>query len=654
MKYNTLLLLLSAVYSLMPTINIYDLHKVNQFKTMNLFISLANNSSKLDACTKTISHILNRFASEPSLSEMISYSGRAINDLGDYNSCKKSEDKYYLLMSMMIQGMTLHVGVCIPKDCSFLYMYSKKDQIMDVLAEIFNVPLTEHTLFFIDSSEVVKELHKVTIGAIFTLILIISLTLLAIICTTIDYKGFLEDSNKKLIKKFLNCFSLKNNIKEILSTATRVDPNLEVLNGIRVLAIGWIIITHCFYMPVIAPYNNFEDAVHDSLTTYFMAMIKCGTIAVDVFFYLSGFLASLSLYRAFKNPKNRNFKALLICYFHRYVRLLPFLALILLYTINLQPIVTSGPLGYLAQVTSQNCYDQWYEILLYYVNFAVPFENICNAWTWYLYVDMQLFLLMPILMLIQSFNKQIFYLSVSILTFASIAIPSILCGYYGFNLSFVRTENNTKYDTSTTVYDKPYCRATAYYLGIILFILYNEGNNDGRGLCVKIKEAVYNRMSVRYLMYSMGVVILFGVYYSFYYLDAYPNDWSNAFGSAQMVISRPLFVIGLGLVIYPVIIGRGKNLLAILGHYIFNPLSKLTYGVYIIHLAICFGIWMDTVQPEVYTVFDRMLDTVMIFTLSYIMSFIATLFFDSPIVQLLKIVMGRDRPQTAKTVKEAS
>jgi peptidoglycan/LPS O-acetylase OafA/YrhL len=80
---------------------------------------------------------------------------------------------------------------------------------------------------------------------------------------------------------------------------------------------------------------------------------------------------------------------------HRYLRLTPAYAAVVLFTAGLSGHMGDGPMwfGYWENVAS--CRDWWWTNLLY-INNIVPFKRNmyreCDAWTWYLATDMQFFL----------------------------------------------------------------------------------------------------------------------------------------------------------------------------------------------------------------------------------------------------------------------
>jgi peptidoglycan/LPS O-acetylase OafA/YrhL len=638
----------------MPGMSVDEYLKLSNIQiSPKALLTSFSNSTQPDICKQTLISMLNHFVTESSsFGEIIKYSGRAVNDLGDYESCKRLSDKYYLLVNLVISGFTLRLGLCLPNNCPYSYMVINANCFKDIISKIIGIKLEPNSLVMIDSAETFKTLSQVTKGLVITLLaigLIIAITLAA---TVMDYKEYFKKDKGGMVCSFLWCFSLQRNIKGVLSTANRVDPKLEVFNGIRVLAIAWVVIPHSFYMAILTPFVNPDQILDDMVNAVFLAVIKSGTLAVDVFFFLSGFLAALSIYRGFKIPAKRNIRSFLMTYFHRYVRLLPFLILLMVYTICIQPLLANGPINYIAELFAQKCLDQWYQVLLYYANFFVPFDQLCNGWIWYILVDMQLYIFIPILMLFYCLNKKVFYSFLVLLSLISLVTPLSLCLYYHFNISYAKTVYNKLYDSGTTLYVRPYCRGLAYCLGVMFFVLYDEGNKElgKRGVSGAIKDAVYNRRMIRYGVYSAGVLVMGVIGYSFYFIDAYPNEWNDVFGAFHATLVRPLFIIALGIVLYPVLIGRGKSLLSILGYYIFNPLAKLTYGVYIIHLTIFFTYCMNTPQAEYYSISERLTTGFMILVISYLLSFVFTLMFESPIVQLLKLLTD-SRNSKSDTIK---
>lgn len=131
-----------------------------------------------------------------------------------------------------------------------------------------------------------------------------------------------------------------------------------------------------------------------------------------------------------------------------------------------------------------------------------------------------------------------------------------------------------------------------------------------------------------------------------YFFDNYPDSWEQGLFTFYEVTFRPVFIFGLMCVIYPVLVGRGRVLLCILGHPIFNPMAKLTYGAYLFHVGFS---WIMTggAPNGHYTSFTWIwLSFFTLYTTSYLASFFMTLIFESPMMQLLRAFLeGARKPQ---------
>ena len=73
--------------------------------------------------------------------------------------------------------------------------------------------------------------------------------------------------------------------------AKQGDQELEVLNGVRVLCCALVIFGNTFFYILRGPLQNLEAAQQWIHTTFF-AYVLTADLAVDVFFWLSAFLAS--------------------------------------------------------------------------------------------------------------------------------------------------------------------------------------------------------------------------------------------------------------------------------------------------------------------------------------------------------------------------
>ena len=127
--------------------------------------------------------------------------------------------------------------------------------------------------------------------------------------------------------KLIECFSLHKSLKALTDTSTKPGQIL-CLNGIRVFSINWIILSHCylFFMELSADRMYLTSTFFPRISNH---IIINGLPAVDTFFTLSGFLVTYLLLKQL-GKGGMSVMHWFGYYFHRYVRLTPPYALVIL------------------------------------------------------------------------------------------------------------------------------------------------------------------------------------------------------------------------------------------------------------------------------------------------------------------------------------
>ena len=197
-----------------------------------------------------------------------------------------------------------------------------------------------------------------------------------------------------------------------------------------------------------------------------MALLFSGVFAVDVFFYLSGFLGA---YLLIAKPFDKSIKNFIIVYFHRLFRLLPGYILLLAWFIGIFIYLGDGPIWNNGNLQSsvQLWKEQWWYNLLFVNNFFPTSQPMgCFGWCWYLANDMEFFMILPFQILAYKRHRYLGYITCYVILALNIFLVYILWGIYGITVSIFGDNNNLKY-----LYYKPWSRIGPYQVGIIFALL---------------------------------------------------------------------------------------------------------------------------------------------------------------------------------------
>ena len=149
-------------------------------------------------------------------------------------------------------------------------------------------------------------------------------------------------------------------------------------------------------------------------------------------------------------------------------------------------------------------------------------------------------------------NKQIGIWAVTL--FLTLSIMSSLIVTYHFN---IRLPNTSDPDYSYQYYNKPYCRIAPYLVGILFGQLYYDRKLAKRGefkehrSCGNLLFQAYQNSS--FISWASALIGAFlTTFLIFFYKTSYPQDnWSLSTSMIWNSMSRPLFMLGMMLVLLP-------------------------------------------------------------------------------------------------------
>ena len=605
----------------------------------------------------------------PPLLNLITYSGKSPSEVGDYLGCSALRDSRYVGMFYP----PLFLGLCGPKNCtSFGWMvvagpYIKKlvDKIMEargMTPSAMQMP----TPIFRDVKESNQEYRVFGVGAGVLLTLLTILILFSILSGIYDMyilKG--ENPRDNKVIEFIMYFSLTRNAKALFYSKNHIDPNLDIFHGIRFLSISWVVLGNSYMFIEKMPLLNISGLLQEAKDSFWFSIITGATVSVDIFFMLSGFFSIIGVTRGFARlPTSALGKGVgvLKCYIHRYLRLLPIYAVVICVQIYFMSLFADGPISYFQHSMTKNCKDKWYYNLIYGNNMITAMTS-CNGWTWYLANDMQMFLLIPFLVLIYKYKPLLGVITVGILSLISSSIQIALISTHDWQENML-TPNE---DMNGDYYVKPWCRINPYLIGVLMAWVYNAYKDSERDqkkelerlkharenlevdeivpvvedrkplpyplLFVALSNKVKTSNSLRYTFYTIGFTLNFCSIFVCYPFYHYTID-SKALNLLVIWLRRPCFALGLALIIFPVLVDRGRIIHAILGAPFMLPLGRMSYGVYLMHVSILYAMMGVLQVSPFYSAHMVVLWAIRIEFIAYLSSIMLTLFIESPFLKL--------------------
>ena len=385
----------------------------------------------------------------------------------------------------------------------------------------------------------------------------------------------------EFIKDFILSFSLYKTVPSIMATHQPANAITSV-HGIRVISMFWVILGHTALWAL--RFNVFANELEVFQTVpkrFIFQIIDNAFFAVDSFFVLSGLLLS---FLSMKEIEQRRGKFPFISFYvHRLLRLSPSYYFVVFLYFKVLPYVGSGAVWLLSDY--DQCGKYWWTNILYINNFhpTIPINQCYNV-TWYLAIDMQFFIISPIFLLLLYHFWEIGFATIVGTMLASFAIIGTLGGIKNPNANLAQLDliNPNNFLTSS-IYQKPYCRISAYLIGIILgFMLYKKWR---RQFNLWLHICFY---SVLWIIAAVGcLTMVFGEYQTW---NGHP--FTKTENVLYLMFSRTVFSIGVALIIYACHNGFGGVVNRILSWNFWIPLSRLTFMAYLCHpivLSLMYG-----------------------------------------------------------------
>ncbi|XP_017103756.2 nose resistant to fluoxetine protein 6 [Drosophila bipectinata] len=314
------------------------------------------------------------------------------NIKGKYCMMELPVAKWLGLNAPILSMINIKTALCFPSSCSPEFM---ENLVALVLKGLLGVSDPSSMFFINQESCKTKDDPPLSTTTIVTIALVSVFCVLAVLCTACDYFWC---QNQSKIPRVVKVFSVRTNSKELFSVVDpKSTPNvIHCIHGLRCMSLIWVIVGH-EYTDTVMSYTINRIKVLSWFRKPFSSFIIYAPFSVDTFLFITGLLLVVIGLRSLERAKGK--LNIPMMYLHRYLRLTPIVAVAILVYMQLLPLISKGPVSQdLALFDYSVCSKSWYWNMLFVQNYAAVSE-ICLPHTWYLAVDMQLYILAPFLLL---------------------------------------------------------------------------------------------------------------------------------------------------------------------------------------------------------------------------------------------------------------
>ncbi|XP_032311125.1 nose resistant to fluoxetine protein 6-like [Drosophila ananassae] len=458
-------------------------------------------------------------------------------------------------------AVKLNIGTCFPSSCRASHMNNFLKTMMNI-----NTTISVPGIGISDSScqTLQKEpwdgLTKASIWILVAMAAIVALF------TVVDY--FLRKVPEEL-PAIVKIFSARANSRALFRvTETTSNPNvIECIHGIRCMTLFWVIFSHEYVDSLITANLNLVDFFLWAEEPY-ASFVLHSFFSVDSFFVIGGMLVSLITLRIMERSDGK--LNVLLMYLHRLIRIWPLMALAILIYMKLMPVVADGPLFKDGYSGLPQCEAGWYWSLIFVQNYV---SNKCVGHTWYLAVDMQLFILSPIFLfaLYKWGKKAAAGIVVLVLLLSACLFATMMVNDYSMLMK------RTSVDAMANMYYATHTHAAPWLIGFLF------------GYFLHLNRA--KKFQLNWMIVGLGWILslamiftsIFALYPSGKWIGASVSILGESFYHTFTRIGWPL---ALCWVIFACMQGYGGLANSFLSSPLWQPLSRLSYSIFIWHLFI--------------------------------------------------------------------
>ncbi|EAT48331.1 AAEL000603-PA, partial [Aedes aegypti] len=509
---------------------------------------------------------------------------------GNYDQCRQFKWKQFsgehclFLINYSDRDRSFVSGLCVPSACTPEDIHQVYGDYVANQSLTMDLPLDRGLRC--SHYEGIKFSRSIVLATVFFAVITSLLFMSTIYDVVLLVQGRKADP-------FYSSFSIYQNLRTILRINQEIPSKIpgttyaiDCLDGIRSLSMIWIIIFHVHDLIPKVPIINASsrDKYLDHPAS--MLLLVSGFLAVDTFFVLSGVLVAWNVLKELDKKGSVN---LIKFYLQRYVRITAPLAALILFVTSFAVHMGEGPIWKPYMLQMQNsCSRYWWSSILHIQNFVNP-SNMCLLWTWYLSVDMQLYIAAPVLIYpLWKYGKR-FLLVIVVLALLSMSSVFAIYIAYGFRNSQMAPNEHTLKKSLT--YFATHARMAVWLWGLVFgYVLYRTRENG-----VRLSKQSW---IIGWITCIISLLIILSANYGFNHTDY--RSFSDIIDATYASLHRSMFSACVMWIIFACVNGKAGVINDILCAPMWQPLAKLSFVMYLLHSLLIMMSSVASVKLEGY------------------------------------------------------
>ncbi|XP_021696760.1 O-acyltransferase like protein [Aedes aegypti] len=458
------------------------------------------------------------------------------------------------------------IGICVPNSCEARFVKRMVDSFAEEYSYLKVPDFRQEDFCYRDDPN--WSLSGTAIAAITIFAIIVAVTLA---CTIVEVLGFiLQRPVHKLVKELSLYYKLFTLFKTTPKSEEKTDT-MDCINGIRSFMMLQIISHHVHSAIRTIPTTNHLAREEFFESAFGILGYRVSALSADIFLVLS---AVLLTYNVLKELTATEKVCLPRLYFRRIVRILPPYGFLIFFVVAFAEYFGEGPLyQYYVHPMVDACTDNWWSALLFVQNYVHP-DRMCLPHTWYLSVDMQLYLISPLFIyLLWKFGKR------SLFGPLLVALLSMACVFTTFMVNdFVLNppmSPDREFQRDRLTHYPTHARMAVWFCGIVFgYLLFRT-----RGKRVVSSQLILVGGSIAAT--ALTGVIMFCAH------EIYKPREADPLGDAfYEALHRVAWVICIMWLIFMCVNEHASALGHFLAWTFWQPVARLSYNMYLIHYVV--------------------------------------------------------------------